>query len=41
MFEGVGALEKELCGFREVLDLGGVGRREATACGGELGCEAV
>jgi hypothetical protein len=38
--EGVRKPE-ELCGFREVLDLDGMGRRRTALCGGELCCEAV
>jgi hypothetical protein len=39
--ECVRELEAELHGFREVFDLGGVGRRRAAQVGGELCCEAV
>jgi hypothetical protein len=41
MLEGVRELEEEHCGFPEVLDLGGLGRRVATPGGGDLICEVV
>jgi hypothetical protein len=33
--------EEEVCGFREVLNLGSMGRRDAAPSGGELGCEEM
>jgi hypothetical protein len=39
--EGVRELEEKQCGFREVLDLGGWGRRLAGPCSSELIYEAV
>jgi hypothetical protein len=34
-------MEEELCGFREVLDLGYMDRRQVAPCGGKLCCEEV
>jgi hypothetical protein len=39
--EGVREVEEELREFREVFDVGGMGRRRAVPSGGELCCEAV
>jgi hypothetical protein len=39
--EGVRELKEDLCGFREVLDLGGHGRRVDASGGSDLSREAV